>query len=204
MLYSLLKVDYNGIRKLAIHLNQPKELFMSNVTYKAAMSDLFLNELATIVEEEKRIDFLPAKFAGYLMAVLSFETNIYHQASKMDENYTGGYWEFADCANNKGFFMYPDTDDSLHLHNINSYEEYEVDGRIFGLIASLMVFSNASFAFYEKAPKLSQLFAEHYHATRNAFYDAVDKIAYSKDSSVSEEEKQQVKDMSAIVTRYLD
>lgn len=168
------------------------------------MSDKFYEALVTVVPESIRMHFLPAKFKGNINAFLSFENGVYNQANKMCRDYDGGYWEFAECKDGNAFFIHPNgADKSYTISNINTQQDYEVDGRIFGMLASWIIFSHASFAFEHKDPSASAMFANHYHALRDAFYGLVDDMAY-ENPDVSEEEKQAIKEMSSIVYSYLD
>ena len=168
------------------------------------MTDKFYEEFIAVVPDCIRIDFLPAKFKGNINAFLSFENAVYNQANKMCSDYDGGYWEFVEAKDGNAFFIHPDNDDTSHtISNINTYQDYEVDGRIFGMLASWIVFSQASFAFEHKDPSASAMFANHYHALRDAFYSTVDKMVYENDE-VSKEEKQAIKEMSSVVYSYLD
>ena len=168
------------------------------------MSDKFYEALVTVVPDSIRMDFLPAKFKGNINAFLSFENAVYREANKMCNDYKGGYWEFVESKEGNAFFMHPDSDDTSYtISNINTQQDYEVDGRIFGMLASWIDFSHDSFAFEHKDPSASAMFANHYHALRDAFYGTVDALVYENDD-VSAEEKEAIKAMSSIVYSYLD
>ncbi|MGP9666714.1 antirestriction protein [Psychrobacter sp. AOP31-A1-22] len=170
----------------------------------ATMTDKFYEAFITVVPDCIRMDFLPAKFKGNINAFLSFENAVYNQANEMCSDYNGGSWEFVEAKDGNAFFIHPNNDDTSYtISNINSYKDYEVDGRIFGMLASWIIFSHASFAFQHKDPSASAMFANHYHALRNAFYSTVDKMVY-EDPNVSAEEKKAIEEMSSIVFSYLD
>ena len=168
------------------------------------MTDKFYETFITVVPDCIRMDFLPAKFKGNINAFLSFENAVYREAGKMCNDYEGGYWEFVESKEGNAFFMHPDSDDTSYtISNINTYQDYEVDGRIFGMLASWIVFSHASFAFEHKDPSASAMFANYYHALRDAFYSTVDALVYENDD-VSAEEEAAIRAMSSIVYSYLD
>jgi hypothetical protein len=50
----------------------------------------------TIIDERKRMSFLPNNFGPDMMQI---EGRIYSYASKLLDGYTGGYWEFANAGN---------------------------------------------------------------------------------------------------------
>lgn len=171
------------------------------------MSDYFLEKMVDVIDGiDERDDFLVSQFDQDIHASLAFERATFHHASEMSEDYTGAYWEFAKAKTGNGFFIYPSSDKGYVIHNQNTYKHSAVDGRIIGLMASIMTFSHASFAFAEKHPEISQMFAEHYHALKNAFYGCVDRLAYNTDgdSDATKEQIVAIKEMSSIVTSYLD
>lgn len=171
------------------------------------MSDFFMEKLGKVIEDiDERNDFLPAQFQNNVAASLTFERLVFSNAEKMSEDYTGNFWDFAKTHSGDGFFIYPSSEKSFCIHNQNTYQHSAVDGRIFGLMASLMVFSHASIAFHKTHPTISDMFGGHYHNLRNAFYDCVEILAYDKEgqSEATEEQRSDIKAMSAIVTSYLD
>lgn len=186
----------------------------------ANMSDLFYNQLVNVVSERDRNPFLASKFNGSTMDGIRFEGMISNASSKSCEGYRGGYWDFANLNDNGGFFMHLGEDERFIVSNNNYAQDYDVDGRIFGLMMSMIIYSHASFQFHESKPALSQKYAEYYHNLRDAFYGLVDKLAYPQkndkghlvtpqdsdgnDIIVSEEEKASILQMSSVIFSYLD
>ena len=179
----------------------------------ATMNDLFYDSLTKEVSENERGDFLMSKFNGSIMDSLNFEQNLYGMTSHSCKGYDGGYWEFVNLNTNRGFFIHLSKDKRFSLTNLNYQQEYSVDGRVLGVIMSMMLFSHASFTFFESKPELAKQYAEHYHLLRDAFYTVVDSMAYGvqdedgeyiQDETVSEEVKQEIKAMASVVNAYLD
>ena len=179
----------------------------------ATMNDLFYNRLIKEVSESERNDFLMSKFNNSIMDSLNFEQNLYGMTDHSCKDYNGGYWEFVNLNANKGFFIHLSEDKRFSLTNLNYQQEYSVDGRVLGVMMSIMLFSHASFAFSESKPSLAEQYAAYYHFLRDAFYSLVDAMAYGtqddngdyiQDETVSEEVKQEIKDMASVVNAYLD
>ena len=179
----------------------------------ATMNDVFYNHLIKEVTESERECFLLSKFDGSVVDGLNFEQNMYGITSHSCEGYDGGYWDFVNLKDSKGFFMHLSKDDRFKLSNQNYNQEYSVDGRVLGLIMTMMLFSHASFSFHESKPRLSQIYAEHYHQLRDAFYGAVDSLAYGvrdeygeyiQNDNISNEVKDEIKEMASVVHAYLD
>ena len=172
------------------------------------MSDYFLEKFAqVIVSINERNNFLHTKFENDIRAGLVFERAVSVNAGVMSEDYNGGYWEFATAKeNSKAIFMYLDDEKGYVIHNQNTQRTSAVDGRILGLMSCMMSFSHGSFALAKDHPKASNIFTNHYHALRNAFYKCVDELAYNVEgkSDATEEQIEEIKAMSRIVTSYLD
>lgn len=191
----------------------------SNISI-ASMSDVFYKQLVNVVSEKRRNPFLASKFNGSTMDGINFEGMISNASSKSCSDYNGGYWDFAELKDNDGFFMHLGEDERFIVSNNNYAKDYDVDGRIFGLMMSMIIYSHASFQFHESKPALSQKYAEYYHHLRNSFYGLVDKLAYPqeddegniitpKDSEgndiiVTEKEKADILQMSSVCYSYLD
>ena len=62
---------------------------------------------ATLVPENKRLDFLPAKFP---QSYLQFEIGCYSKLSALSEDYVGGFWNYYELSNG-GVYIAPDDDD---------------------------------------------------------------------------------------------
>ena len=179
----------------------------------ATMNDLFYDRFVKEVTEDEREDFIMTKFNNSIINSLMFEQNVYGITNHSCKDYDGGYWEFANLNQNKGFFMHLNKEERFTLQNLNYQQAYSVDGRILGLIMCIMLYSQASFTFFKSKPDLSKLYSEHYHNLRGAFYSTVDSMAYGvpdengdyvQDDSVSEEIRAEIKEMASVVHSYLD
>ena len=179
------------------------------------MPNVFFNEIATIVKEEDRLDFLPLMFKGVAKGYIGYERLMFNQATAMSEDYKGGLWEFAKTKEGDSFFMFPSGDEAYTIHIPMRQATYKVDGRIFGLLASMIVFSHASFAYFDTDQKLARIYANHYHALRNVFYSAVDRLIHYTDDegeNIPVEKRvkltkikfTQIEEMSSLVWSYLD
>ena len=97
------------------------------------------------VSEKDRLKFLP-KHVGLYMT--RFETLVYEWMTRLDEEYTGGYWEFYEL-DNGGFFLAPSEERDYKLYSIN-YNEKVVSNIAAGItvtlfaLNSLMVINNIS------------------------------------------------------------
>ena len=185
----------------------------NDTTKKATMNDLFYNRFVKEVSQDEREGFLMSKFNGSIMDSLNFEQNLYGMTGKSCEVYNGGYWEFANVKDSKAFFIHLNKDKRFILNNLNYAQKYSVDGRVLGVVMCMMMYSHASFHFFNSKPDLAKVYAQHYHNLRDAFYSLVDAMAYGtqddngdyiQDETVSEEVKQEIKDMASVVNAYLD
>ena len=76
-------------------------------------------------------------------------------------------------------FAYPKVDYDLSMKNPMNYGSAEnIDAKAFGLIASLIVYSHASFAFEANHPILSSIMGNGYHSLRSSFYSFLDVALY--------------------------
>ena len=174
-------------------------------TDTTTMNDKFYETFITVVPECIRLDFLPAKLKGNFNAIATFENNVCAQAKIMSDDYTGANWEFTESKDGNAFFIHPSLSDGPFIINdMNTQREYTVDSRVFGLLATWIIFSRASFAFEHKDREASIIFSNHYHALRNAFYSLLDDMIYNETIELTAEQKEEIKVMSNIVYSYLD
>ena len=176
------------------------------------MPEIFLNNFVSIIEDdEERMEFLPWLMKGNVFHGLTFENLVYQMSEKLTSDYNGGYWDFTKTKKNDVGLMLYGANKALTVANQGNYTEATVDGRIFGVIVSMMVASHASFAFYESKPDLAEKMANLYHGLRDAFYATVDALAYPDeeidyrlDVKATDEEIEQIKRMSSTVWSLLD
>ena len=167
------------------------------------MNDAFFNELASIVKDEERFDFLPAKFKGNPTWSVGFENIVYSLTDKMNTGRKGGgSWEFCDCKDNSAFFIYPSSGNSFDVEGF--YCNFKVDARTLGIIVCMKAFSHASFIYCQSNPELAQIYAEHYHGLREAFYSLADKMNSDTNTTLTAEQKKEIDDMITAVYRVLD
>ena len=169
-----------------------------------AMPNVFFSQLVQSQPktDAQRMKFLPENLGGNFKALMVFENAVYDSSDRIiSGGNTPAYWEFAKTENS--FFMYPGIEGGITADNHGNYSTKTVDGKTFGIIVSIMTFSNLSFAFYGRDDKLSSMFGEHYHNLRNDFYSLVDELAYN-DDAISKEEIEVIEAMSSAVYMLLD
>jgi len=98
--------------------------------------------VASLVPEDRRLDFLPRHFGTHMMLV---ETQIYHQFANLAPQYRGGYWEFFDLSNG-GCYLAPGQDFFRLIHPGGAFDA-TVSGDAAGIVASLYTFSHLAFHF---------------------------------------------------------
>lgn len=76
-------------------------------------------------------------------------------------------------------FAYPNVERTLNMENPMNYGSApNMDAQAFGLIVSMIVYSHASFGFYESNPQLSEVMGNNYHKLRTSFYELLDAALY--------------------------
>lgn len=117
---------------------------------------------AQVVEERRRLQFLPAYFDRYCVVT---EQRIFKYMRKLSTDYQGGSWKFYELSNG-GCFMCPD-----ELHDVVyrcSWDENYYDGSMSpeaaGITVCLMAYSRLSFSYAEP-------FTENYHRLREFALD---------------------------------
>ncbi|BCM78153.1 antirestriction protein [Aeromonas caviae] len=91
---------------------------------------------ASQVEEEDRMEFLPAFFGESLM--LKGEGLVYNWMRRLSEDYQGGLWQFYHLSNG-GFYMAPDLDRKLVLCVPGNWFQRELSADAAGIVATLFV-----------------------------------------------------------------
>lgn len=89
-----------------------------------------------------------------------FEPAVFHFASELSGDYTGGHWDFH-ALSNGGFFMAP-RGERFELHCPNGHGG-SVGAQAFGVVCCLYAFSYLSFD--------HEVFAEHFHRLRDYALD---------------------------------
>lgn len=116
--------------------------------------------LATVVQDENRLEFLPRHFGRHMMTVERF---VYSQFANLCSSYRGGYWHYYDL-NNGGCYLAPSGETYSLVHERN-YFDATVSGDAAGIIVSLFAFSHLSFIL-EDDPVGYRL-ADYFHLLRD-------------------------------------
>jgi len=116
--------------------------------------------IATEVQDEDRLAFLPRHFGRHMLFVERF---IYSQFANLCTSYQGGYWHFYDLSNG-GCYLAPGCQ-SYSLLCEGSEFDATVSGDTAGIIVPLFTFSQLSFDF-ENDP-LGRWIAEYFHLLRD-------------------------------------
>jgi hypothetical protein len=112
-----------------------------------------------LLTESERIQYPAQLFGTYFPFYI--EPVIYHWASTLSADYTGGYWQMYRLSNG-GFSMYPDSDTPF-LVVTDNYFQGTLSPEALGITACLYTFSHLSFS---DNPALSELCGEHFHLLR--------------------------------------
>lgn len=100
---------------------------------------------ACVIPSNRRMAFLPRIFgAWYAIA----ENNIYRQASRLCENYTGGRWEYKELSNGGGYLV-PESADSFNLTVSGNYFEGELSADATGIVVTLFTLNALIWHAYE-------------------------------------------------------
>lgn len=116
--------------------------------------------LATEVQDENRLDFLPRHFGRHMLKV---ERSIYDQCANLCPSYRGGYWHYYDLSNG-GCYLAPSCESYSLVHEGN-YFDATVSGDAAGIIVSLFTFSHLSFILEEDP--LGHRIADYFHLLRD-------------------------------------
>lgn len=118
--------------------------------------------VATLVDEENRMDFLPTVFGPRFM--LRGETLVYSWMGKLCSGYAGAYWNFFKLSNG-GFYLAPAKENKLAVSiSSNSFEgEFSADAA--GILATL--FALDQLAKEQQGSHLGDLLADRYRHLRN-------------------------------------
>ncbi|ANB92554.1 hypothetical protein MOVS_10680 (plasmid) [Moraxella ovis] len=139
-----------------------------------------------IANEQGRSEFLADHLGS--RAAVAFKHCLYEIAGMLNEEYKGGYWEFAEMDDGKVFFCYPADDKLFTCANRLNYAEGVMDNKTFGFICSFIALGRA---FYHINQSDAVLLSQKYHNARlwaleklyNQVYDSQDAdliISYRK------------------------
>lgn len=89
---------------------------------------------ATLVPENKRMNFMPNFFGPNLM--MRGESLVFSWLRKLSTDYNGGYWHFYTLSNG-GFYMAPDIKGPLRLVVDGNYFSGDLSADAAGIVATL-------------------------------------------------------------------
>lgn len=116
-----------------------------------------------LVAEDQRTNVTAELFGIYFP--LQLEPFIFSMASRLSEDYGGGYWLFYTLSNG-GFYMAPDSDGNFQVVSPNGWEGF-MSADAFGIVVCLFAYSNLSFGSGEFAATC----AERFHLLREYMMD---------------------------------
>jgi hypothetical protein len=116
-----------------------------------------------VVAEEQRTQITADLFGVYFP--LQLEPFIFSMASRLSEDYGGGYWLFY-TLDNGGFHMTPDFDGRFQAVSPNGWEGF-LSADAFGITVCLYAYSNLSFG----SGAFAETCAEQYHLLREYMMD---------------------------------
>ena len=178
---------------------------MTNTTEQViTMPKAFFTNLLDRVRSNAKSSVIPRQMKGNIQGIMEFEALVCYHAKDLCSDYDGGMWDFATTKNGKSFIMYPAHEKSFSIDNHNTYTTVLVDSRIFGFLTTLTTFSHGSFRYETKNPNLSQTLAEHYHELKNVFDETITSMLDNTTSTATDEEKEQIREMSRAVWSILD
>jgi hypothetical protein len=111
-----------------------------------------------LVAEDQRTTVTADLFGVYFP--LQLEPFIFSMASRLSEDYGGGYWLFY-TLDNGGFYMAPDSDGQFQVVSENGWEGF-LSADAFGITVCLYAYSQLSFG----SGQFAETCAEQYHLLR--------------------------------------
>ena len=133
---------------------------MSSDTHVISNTNIITRQL---VADEQRTEVTADLFGVYFP--LQLEPFIFSMASRLSEDYGGGYWQFYTLGNG-GFYMAPDSDGRVQVVSPNGWEGF-MSADVFGITVCLFAYSNLSFG----SGQFADTCAEQYHLLREFMMD---------------------------------
>ena len=131
------------------------------------MSDTHISNTNVItrqlVAETQRTNITADLFGVYFP--LQLEPFVFSMASRLSEDYGGGYWLFY-TLDNGGFYMAPDVDGRFQVISENGWEGF-MSADAFGITVGLFAYSNLSFS----SGQFAATCADQYHLLREYMMD---------------------------------
>lgn len=116
-----------------------------------------------LVREDQRTTLTADLFGVYFP--IQLEPFIFSSASRLSDDYGGGYWLFYTLSNG-GFYMAPDSEGQFQVVSPNGWEGF-ISADAFGITVCLFAYSNLSFG----SGQIAETFAEQYHLLRDYMMD---------------------------------
>ena len=116
-----------------------------------------------LVADDQRTQITADLFGVYFP--LRLEPFIFSMASRLSQDYGGGYWLFYTLGNG-AFYMAPDTDGKFQVVSENGWEGF-MSPDAFGITVCLFAYSNLSFG----SGQFAETCAEQYHLLREYMMD---------------------------------
>ncbi len=117
---------------------------------------------AKLVAEHLRTSITADIFGAYFP--LQLEPFIFSMASRLSDDYGGGYWLFY-TLDSGGFYMAPDSDGNFQVISPNGWEGF-MSPDAFGIAVTMFAYSNLSFG----SGQLSATCADQYHWLREYIF----------------------------------
>lgn len=133
---------------------------MSSDTHIISNSNTITRQL---VAEDQRTLVTADLFWVYFP--LQLEPFIFSTASRLSDDYGGGYWLFY-TLDNGGFYMAPDSEGQFQVVSPNGWEGF-MSADAFGIAVCLFAYSNLSFG----SGQFAETCAEQYHMVREYMMD---------------------------------
>lgn len=121
----------------------PVPLFRRPVITDSAASAASRSAIATVVPDNRSVDFLPALFG--LAHMLRGEYAVYRALESLSPDYGGGFWEFCE-RNGAPLYLRPASDKRFRLVCDGNGYAGEVSADAAGIITTLFAFSHLSFS----------------------------------------------------------
>jgi hypothetical protein len=121
---------------------------------------------ATLVPDNRRLDFLPRHFGERSM--LRLENSVYDWMGNLCPSYRGGFWNYMELSNG-GAFMFPDGVDQFDLKVEGNGFDCKVGAQVAGIIATAFALNGMLWrghdSLTEKYEQLLEFISQHPEAT---------------------------------------
>jgi hypothetical protein len=136
---------------------------LAGITYRSINMTKLEYITRQLVAEDQRTNVTADLFGVYFP--LQLEPFIFSMASRLSEDYCGGYWLFY-TLDTGGFYMAPDSDGLFQVASENGWEGF-MSADAFGITVCLYAYSNLSFG----SGQFAETCAEQYHLLREYMMD---------------------------------